>query len=218
MNTAQSFSIIEMIRFGWNRFKQRPWLFVGAGLTLIAISAVSSYLVGLAQNPAVALALSVGDIAVQILVSIGIISFMLKAHDNIADAGLSDLWAPEHFWRFLGAVILTSLIIIAGFILIIIPGFIAMTMLYFAQYHIVDKDLGPVAAIKESVRMTRGRRWNIFFFILVLVLLNVLGMLAFVVGMLITIPVSMLATVHLYRMLDREDLPVAQESAAPVAA
>jgi len=53
----------------------------------------------------------------------------------------------------------------------------------------------------ESNRITRGHKWQLFGFVLLLLLINLLGLLALVVGILVSIPVSTLAFVHAYRVL-----------------
>jgi uncharacterized membrane protein len=55
--------------------------------------------------------------------------------------------------------------------------------------------------MKESSRITRGHKWPLFVFLLLLVLVNLAGLLALVVGLLVSMPVSMLAFVHAYRTL-----------------
>ena len=55
--------------------------------------------------------------------------------------------------------------------------------------------------MSESHRLTRGHKWQLFGFVLLLLLINLLGLLALVVGLLVSIPVSTLAFVHAYRVL-----------------
>ena len=60
---------------------------------------------------------------------------------------------------------------------------------------------GPIDAMGESNRITRGHKWQLFGFVLLLLLINLLGLLALVVGILVSIPVSTLAFMHAYRVL-----------------
>lgn len=59
-----------------------------------------------------------------------------------------------------------------------------------------------VAALRRSAEITRGNRWQLFGFLIVLLLLNIVGLLALVIGVLITSAVSILALAHVYRRLD----------------
>jgi uncharacterized membrane protein len=66
---------------------------------------------------------------------------------------------------------------------------------------VIDKNLEPVEAVKTSWRMTKGNVWNLFFFGILLGLINILGFLCLIVGLFITVPLSMLATAFVYRKL-----------------
>jgi uncharacterized membrane protein len=52
--------------------------------------------------------------------------------------------------------------------------------------------------------LTKGNRWKLFQLSLALLLLNILGLLALLVGLFVTIPVSFIAMVHAYRALKGE--------------
>ena len=56
-------------------------------------------------------------------------------------------------------------------------------------------------AIKESWRLTKGHKWSILRLAVLMTLVNVLGFLLLLVGLLVTIPVTMLAFVRAYRVL-----------------
>jgi uncharacterized membrane protein len=49
--------------------------------------------------------------------------------------------------------------------------------------------------------MTQGYKWSLFGLSLLLVLINLLGLLAFIVGIFVSAPVSLLALTHAYRVL-----------------
>ena len=90
---------------------------------------------------------------------------------------------------------------LVGFILLIIPAFIFAVMFSMATYLVIDKNLSPVEAMKESRRITNGHKWDLVVLSLLLLLVNILGLLALVVGLLVSLPVSSLAVAHAYRTL-----------------
>jgi hypothetical protein len=57
--------------------------------------------------------------------------------------------------------ILTGIIILIGFILLIVPGFIFLIWFYFAQYLIIFEKLGPVSALKRSRQLVKGYFWPV---------------------------------------------------------
>jgi uncharacterized membrane protein len=86
-------------------------------------------------------------------------------------------------------------------LLLIVPRIIFALMFMFATFIVIDRELGPINAMNESARIAKGYKWQLFGFTLVLVLINLLGLLALVVGLLVTVPVTSLAFVHVYRVL-----------------
>ncbi len=196
-----------MIRFGWETFKKRPWFFIGVMAVIWVVSGVFSQMSSYtdkAAGAAVVFALVgvfVGVVG-QLLVKMGTISFTLKAHDAPEAARFEDLWAPEKFWSYLIASLLVGLIVVAGIILLIVPGIIWALRFMFVPYLIIDRKLDVSAALRESSRITLGHKWQLLGLVVVLGLLNILGLLALIVGLLVTVPVTMLAVVHAYRTLE----------------
>ena len=80
-------------------------------------------------------------------------------------------------------------------------------MFMFATFIVIDRELGPIEAMKESKRLAHGHKWALLGFVLVLALINLLGVLALGVGLLVSIPVSSLAFVHTYRVLGGRAVP-----------
>lgn len=204
-------SVKESLSFGWRTFKSRPWIFVQAMLALFALSfvlnALQDALGASAREGGVVLALlafvfALGATYLNIVIAnMGATSFSLKAHDDASSVTLKDLWRPHPFWKYVGTILLLALIVIVGFILLIVPGVILALMLWASVYLVLDKGLGPVAALKESRRMTKGNRWKLFLLSLAIIGINIVGFLALFVGLLVTGPVSMLASAHAYRKL-----------------
>ncbi len=215
MASMEKLSIQEALSYGWNTFKSRPWIFVQAGVLLFLINLAINLLqtvfeegsrMGGDQIAFLAVVLStLLGMAVSFLISMGETSFFLRAHDAVKEVTVRDLWHPEGFLRFAGASLLAGIAIVAGFILLIVPGIILSILFMFVGYLVIEKGRGPIEALKESAEMTKGNRLQLFLFGLALIGINLLGMLALFVGLLVTIPVSFLATVHLYRTLSGKE-------------
>ncbi|OLS63843.1 hypothetical protein [Pseudomonas putida] len=58
-------------------------------------------------------------------------------------------------------VALSSLLIMFGISLFILPGIWVMTNLVFAEYLLVLRGMAPIAAMRESFQMVRGNFWHI---------------------------------------------------------
>lgn len=78
--------------------------------------------------------------------------------------------------------------------------------LYFAlRYSMVRFAVVDGAAIRESLKksahLTDGVKWKLVLFVLAAILVNILGLLALLVGVLVSLPVTMLAHGHIYLKL-----------------
>lgn len=200
------FSISEALSVGWAGMKANFWFFVGLLLIIMALMAVVPLvLTGFPQaeqqfrlQDFVA---GIWQLVFGILVNIAVVVVTLQVVDG-QKPSYSALFDRAHlFWRFLGANILYNLIIAGGLLLLIIPGIIWGIKYSFFRYFVVDKGMGPVEALKHSGRVTDGQKWRLFLFGLVLGLVNVAGALALGIGLLATIPTTMLATAFVYSKL-----------------
>ena len=207
------FSPTAMVLSGWETFKSRSLFFIGAyvlaGLIFWIVSGVASSLAPVVGEDAplresftllgiISMILSVG---INMLYSMGTTSFALKADHSARTVTLSDLWCPRPFWKYVWTNILYTVIVTIGFILLIIPGIIASLMFGFAMYLVIDKNMSPEEALSESRRITNGHKWDLLLLGLLILGINIVGFLALIVGLLVSLPVSMLAMVHAYRTL-----------------
>lgn len=205
-------SIGDCISYGWETFKKRPWILIGALVLTMIVASIPGLFrphpeIGpdgdIIPPPVTAMYVisTLASIVVSTFAAIGLVTFALRAHDNIASVQLADLWNPAPFWRFLVAHILTGLVVALGLIVFIVPGIILMMGLLFVPYLVVERGLGPIEAMQESWRITKGNKWRLFLLFLALLGINLLGLLALIVGVLVAVPITMLAVVHAYRTL-----------------
>ncbi|MDO8561208.1 MAG: hypothetical protein Q7S05_00070 [bacterium] len=200
MNTTMT--VGSFISFGWETFKKRPWFLIGVFVITAIVSQAISYLTTfLGSGISELLAGLVINFIAAIFIGMGMTAVFLKAHDSVETVTLNELWHPQEFWSFLGVSVLQGIIVTVGFILFIIPGFMALTAFMFAQYFVIDKGMGPIEALKASARITKGNRLRILAFMGATILVMLLGGLALIVGILVAIPVTALAQVHAYRRL-----------------
>jgi uncharacterized membrane protein len=119
----------------------------------------------------------------------------------------------KNFLTYLFTFFVFQLALIVGFMLLIIPGiYVAVTYNWFA-YLIAEKHYGAKESLKQSARLVDGARWQILKFFFAIVGLNILGLLALVVGLFVTVPMSMIAGALIYRALA---LRATSKAAAPL--
>jgi uncharacterized membrane protein len=199
----QSFTIKEAFAFAWSAYKEHIAFLVPLFLVLGAIYA----LVGWGSQP------QNGDWIVQVIgsvieiyLSMGIIHIALKIYRKEAIAVRDMFLGWEYFWKTIISAILVGLTVLAGFILLIVPGIVWWVTYMFYSYFVVDKKAGPVEAMKLSRKITVGERWHILGFALVTILANLAGLILLGIGLLVSIPVTALAIVYVYQKLSEKKL------------
>lgn len=220
----ETFSVRGSVRYGWETFKKRPWYLIGVA-ALIGI--INLIIPGPSEDSSMEATVALGLISFLLgsLLQLGATNIALKAHDNVEEVRVKDLWMPHLFLKYLLATILTGIVlgiaflipIAAGYILytmygiaglaavvLFIPGIILSIALAFVGYGIIDKNLGPIDSIKESLRLTKGNRWKLFLLMLTFVAIALLGVICLLVGLLVALPVIAIAMAHAYRVIDAQ--------------
>lgn len=200
--TEKNFSIKEVISGGWQAMKKNFWFFVLFLIVTCTIEGVSSSFSDSKNDLTMNIAGLIG-LFVSTLVSLLATKIALDAtHDKKLSID-SLKGVLEHYWNFLIVTILMGLIVLGGFILLIVPGFIWAIQFSMAPYLIIDKKMSIMEALKESSKMTHGKKWQLFAFGLNLIGINILGVLALGIGLFATVPTSMVADALVYEKLKK---------------
>lgn len=145
--------------------------------------------------------LFVAEVAINNLTSIGFTKIQLNIIDN-KKAQVSDLFKTNGiYWQYFATSILVGLIVFGGLLLLIVPGIIWLLKYQFAPTLIIDKKLDVTEAIRTSGEITKGHKGWLFGFGIVLGLINIAGALLLIVGLLVTIPITVMAYIYVYRQL-----------------
>jgi len=192
------------IRYGWDVTKANLSLIIVLMIVAALATGIPSGIAESLEQPAPGLAVlfRLASSILSIVVGIGALRISLRLHDG-QQVALRDLFAVDWstFWRYGVATLLYSLVVAVGLVLFVIPGIILAVRYLLFGYFVVEKGARPVEALAQSSAATEGVRWDIFIFILALLLLNILGALLLLIGLLITVPISYLAAARVYRTL-----------------
>lgn len=208
-------------RFGWETFRARPGPLIGAVVVaygfIIAILLVAAAVgAGLASMepvsaPLVVLAVVTGIVAFTVVTQFPTI-WMLRAGVDAVDG------RPITFGRIvdlaglgtaLAAVGLVMAGVMLGYLLLFLPGLVFAVMAAFTLHHVIDGGLRPVDAIRASMALVRrhpGPALGLFF---VTTFAAGVGVYACGVGIVVSLPVSLLAQVHGFRQLSGGPVPIA---------
>lgn len=199
----KQFSIKKAVGFGWDTMKANIGFFI-ALLTVAALIQVIPRLMGnfvAPDFPIIAIILYLIATVLEIVVSLGLLKISVKFCDGIKGK-LDDLLSSFHLvFSYFAASVVYILIILGGLLLFIVPGIIWSIKYSLFPYFIADGGLGPIEAIKASGKATKGAKFDLFLFGFLLGLINLGGVLAFVVGLFATIPTTMVAYAYTYRQL-----------------
>jgi uncharacterized membrane protein len=106
------------------------------------------------------------------------------------------------FYYFLAvalAGLLVAIFTAVGFILLILPGIYLAVAYTLVSPLIIDKDMHFWQAMETSRRVITAQWFSFFGFALLLLLINIIGLLALGVGLLVSVPVSICAIAVAYR-------------------
>jgi uncharacterized membrane protein len=190
--STTNFTYSELLTDSWVKLKEQFWfLFLTCVLTLAISFAAGSILV---------LGQIIGFFVAVVLTYLGleITNNKVLKFENLSKP-FNDY---KITWHYFLATVLYILIVVIGFILLILPGIYLAVRLQFYRFIIVEnKDMKATDALRESMRITKGRFWKIMGYTLIIILINFVGLLALGVGLLVTMPFTIIAMASLYRKL-----------------
>lgn len=209
----QKFSKKEALSVGWNIATSNILLILGAILFTWIVGIAFAFMSDALEDVSNILSIAVGvvSIGINMLLSMGLLFIAIRLVRK-TETSFNDLFGQtSKIWKFIGANILYGLIILAGLILFIIPGIYFAIKYGFFRYLIVDKNMGIRESLKESARMTEGVKFDLVLIGIMFGLINILGVLAMGVGILLSIPVTMIAAAYVYdKLLIKNDAPSPQ--------
>ena len=132
----------------------------------------------------------------------GVIYLFLKAVRG-ETVQIKDIFQPfNQFVDVVLANILVTGIVIAGLILLIIPGIVFAIKLVFVPYLVMDRKMNAINAVKESWKMTGGFGWTIFGMAILAFFICLGGFIVFFVGIIVSLMWIGAAFASLYYAVD----------------
>ena len=183
------FSIEKIIKSAWHRFNDNRIFWIGVALLSLSMSIPGNIF------PTLGILFTLVSCYISASVIRISINFMQGHLVNYNDFFQIDIM---QFFNYLAALILCSVSILLGFLFFVIPGIYLMTRFIFVQYFVIDKNISFDAAIKRSWKITKGNEINLLAFLFAMVIIFVLGFLAFVIGVVVAMPITQLSTAKLY--------------------
>ncbi len=177
-------SIGYLFSRSWPRFKDNLWLLVGT-FTLYAL------LIGIGSDTWDGDRTGGGLLNLVALIvtgplTAGLYWMMLKVQRD-EPIEFTDLFAGfGEFGRAFGVYVLSTIAVVIGLILLIVPGLILAVGLWPGLFLVMDDELGVMDTLRKAWDMTSGHRLQLFGLSIVLSLLVLAGIIVFLVGVLFT--------------------------------
>mgnify|MGYP001335878531 CR=1 FL=1 len=185
----KDFSVELIISNTWHRFKHNALFWILLTVLTILISLPGNYM------PSLGGLLTIINIYLSASITLMTIRYMRGKKVNWGDLLAIDIYT---FIQYVLTLILSTFCIILGLFCLILPGLYVMVRLMFAQYLVIDKKISFDQAIKQSWNVTKSNEWNLFAFLCAMFILNLVGFISLLVGLLITLPLTNLCTAALY--------------------
>jgi hypothetical protein len=217
-------SIEESLRFGWAKTRAHSMLIFQVLLTLFAVQIAQDIVNRVLAHTLQGALASAALFVVSVVLGIGFTLITLRIaqghhmtyQDIIPPMGVSI--------AYIGAALLSGIVMVVPLIIGLIVGLVAYALLpmgasfvvcvivgaaavvatmyfglryAFVKLAILD-DSDIVKSLRTSAHLSRGRKWWLVGFLITVCLLNLLGAILLLVGLLITIPVTMFAFAHVY--------------------
>lgn len=157
---------------------------LSAGLTIV-------YLLAFATLSLVPI---MGGLAASLLTP-GYIICLLKLRDSQHIEFHDFFWSFQNFNRVLHwfvMIFISFIVTFVGFIFLLVPGIYLLVALSLAQNYFVFRQQDGIEAIKASMNIVHQNWWFMFGLMGLIGILNFLGAIFFLLGLLLTIPMSVL--------------------------
>lgn len=218
--TTKTFSIRDVLSSSWQLYKQKPLYFIGLaimplllvfvfqivfnGISYVALLPFSSapkevvgMVTGLFELNRNVLSWAINGTVSLMLLGV-YLSHIRKQPKSIRE---TTSLALRRMIPYGVASLLNGVLVLFGFLLLVIPGIILTLSLQFFSYFIIDRKAGIVSSLQDSWELTRGVKMKLLVFGLALAGLNAIGILLLGIGIVVTMPVSMLAGAMVYDRL-----------------
>jgi uncharacterized membrane protein len=191
-------SVGYILSRGLEAFKRRPGLVMVA---LLLCGLIGSPNLFIKDSSRIKFAVSILQILLAPPLAAGLCSLLINVvRDTEPDIGnLFDGFT--RYGKSMAVYYMMAMAAIIGFVALIVPGIIVLTGLLPVMYLVLDRDDDAVETMQTAWNMTKGHKGAIFLIFCVLFLINIVGLLALIVGVFVTLSYSSVVEAVIYEEL-----------------
>ena len=196
-------SIGNLFGRAFDIFKTNPGLMVLITLIYMGVVSLPEYIGG--DGPQ-GILFSLISIAISGPMALGYYGVMLRfvRDEPVRVGNLFDGF--QNFGQAIGVYLLTALLIFIGILVFIIPGIILSLGLWPALMLVYDGRDGVVDVLKEAWDMTNGHKTTLFLLFVVTGIFVLAGLIAFVIGIVVTATIGMIILCLAYEELRKAEV------------
>lgn len=210
-----SIDLVPLFKFSFNQFRKYTSFVIGAMLTLLVLAIVSRlyFTAQVSDQPDTqAQFVSFLLILIQLFLSLGFIKIMLLlVQDKYVEvADMFNNFRP--FLSYFVASFLYGIATLLGILLLVLPGIFVAIRFQFYPYFILEENISSFEALQKSYYLSQNLTLELFLLGVVVVTLNVVGILLFGLGIILTYPLTTMATAVVYKSLIEEGESIPSDS------
>lgn len=205
--------ITLILQDSWTKVKSNFWVITNAilltALIFFATNLFSSYV----KDGEVTLIVTAFIITalVESFMMFALMKFFLRIYNDQEVSVLGMFQKGKGFYKFFIIYYAINFATLAGLFLFIIPAVYVLLTYSFATYIYIEQGLSIQSSIAESARISKGNKNELLSFWLYIIVLNLFGAALFIVGLVVTLPVSFLAVIIVYKKLSESVLESTHE-------
>lgn len=214
---AAPFQVGDAFNYGWKKFQENLGPILIAMLLFLVVGGLVNFIATLfaggteeltdPENIGIGMFFGFGYLVFSLigaLVSLLIQAAVVRGALDITKGEkieMSTFLSTENLGQIVLAAILLAIGTAIGLILCIIPGLVLIFYSQFTYQFIIDKGLPAFDAIKASFALVNQNLGSVVGLFLASILAFIIGALLCGIGLLVTIPVTIIATAYAYRLM-----------------
>ncbi len=160
----QPISVGQVLSDAFSLYGANIGVLIGVGVVIYLISGILQGILGEPNEWYLSLIASIVSIIATAIYTGFVVKVVQDARDGIRDATVGDLVSAA--MPAVGPLIIMSILfgiaVVIGFVLLIIPGLVLLTLWAVTAPSIVVEGRGPIEAFGRSYQLVKGQAWTVF--------------------------------------------------------
>lgn len=195
--------ISDILKNSWKAVQSQIWVLVGLFIGYCILSIILSLFSLPAQNslPGIII-VNLVSIIISCLFYLGYTKNLFQTIDHIEPQFSAYGQQSQNIIIYFIASLIYAIIVLIGSLFLIIPGIYLALRLQFFLAFIVEEHSGIIESLKRSWIITKGHSMQLFLLMLAMAGIILLGIIVFVIGIFVAIPVVYMMYCYTFRALN----------------